>query len=215
MTHLLRRFARFFVWSASAAALGAVFVVAPAFAATRVVEPTASPYHVAMDANGAPIPFTVAASGFQPDANVFAEQCDGRVPSDPNWSPTRDCDAGSAPGPVSADTSGTARFDAANPNRRILFFVGASPEGIFNCVPQGAPEPTNQLRNFSNCQIRVSTNNAQSTADQVFLPIVFGGSATTSSSGSSKVGLVLGVVGAVVIAAAGLFAFTRVRARRA
>jgi hypothetical protein len=199
----------------AASGIVASLIVAPAVAATRIVEPTTNPYHVTLDASGAPQPFTVAASGFPADANVFAEQCDGRATSDPNWSPTRDCDAGSAPGPVSADSTGTAKFDATNPNRRILVFLGPSPQSIFNCLAPGAPDPKNQLRNFTTCQIRVSTNNAQATADQVFLPIVFGASAAKSSNGESKLPVVLAVVGVLLIAAIAAFVLARSRARTA
>ena len=203
-------------WLVAVGAAGVVIawlIASPVWAASRIIEPGASPYHVVLDAHGAVLPFTVAATGFPPDANVFAEQCDGRIPSDPNWSPTRDCDAGTAPGPVSADAGGTARFDANNPNRRILYFVGPSPQGIFNCLPPGAPDPKNQLRSFSNCQIRVSTNNVQATTDQVFLPIVLGDN-VRKSSGSSALPITLAVIGVVVVAGIALALVTRARAVR-
>jgi hypothetical protein len=172
-------------------------VGASAGAETKIVEPTAHPYHVQLDDKGNPIAFTVVASGFTPNANVFIIQCDGRAASDPFWSPGRDCDAGTAPGAVSADAHGVAHFDAANPNQRVLLSVGQSPESIFNCVPAGAEPPSNGLRNFTTCQLRVSTNNAQATDDQVFLPIEFGGSSSGGSSDGWKVAVVVG--GAVVL----------------
>src|SRR6478672_6473565 len=88
-----------------------LFTLAPAAgAATAITQPTENPYHVALDAQGKPEPFTVVASGFPLRTAVFVEQCNGRSPSDPNWSPTVDCDIASSQAPVYADSKGIARF---------------------------------------------------------------------------------------------------------
>jgi hypothetical protein len=174
-------------------------VAVAAHGATSITEPTGNPYQVPLDAQGNVVPFTVVAKGFPPNSNVFVMQCDGRHPSDPNWSPDRDCDSGTSPPPAIADASGTVRFDAANPNRRLVVVKGPSPQGIFNCVPQGTKAPNNLVRSFTTCQIRVSTNNAQPTADQVFVPIVFGSRGSSSSSSSSNTWKVVVVAVAVVV----------------
>ncbi len=161
--------------------------------ATRIVEPATSPYHVALDASHAPVPFTVAAGGFAPGSNVFAEQCDGRAPTAEHYNVTVDCDIGSAPPPAIADAQGVARWDATNPNRRILFFAGASPQGLFNCVGGPVSDPHNNLPTYKTCQIRVSSNNTQITPDQVYLTMTFD-SVSVGRSSSSKAGLILGIV---------------------
>jgi len=190
-------------WCCAALTVLIVFgMAAVAGAETKIVEPTDRPYHVKLDAKGNPVPFTVVASGFTPNANVFIIQCDGRAASEPFWSPGRDCDAGTAPGPVTADAHGVARFDAANPNQRVLLSVGQSPESVFNCMPPGTKPPSNQLRTFTTCQLRVSTNNAQATQDQVFFPIVFGGSSSGGSSDGWKVAVI--VCGAVILLTVGV-----------
>jgi len=188
----------------AAAFLAVLLLGAGAAAETRIIQPTATPYHVHLDTTGKPIAFTVVASGFAPNANVFIVQCDGRAPSEPNWEPGRDCDPGTAPGAVSADAHGIARFDAANPNQKVLLTVGQSPEGIFNCTSPGTKPPSNGLRNFTTCQLRVSTNNTQATTDQVFLPIVFGDTSSGSSSTGWKAAVVIGGVVVLLIVAVAL-----------
>jgi hypothetical protein len=105
---------------------------------------------------------------------------------------------------VSADAHGVARFDVSNPNQRVLLSVGQSPESIFNCLRPGTKAAPNGLRSFATCQLRVSTNNAQSTTDQVFLPIVFGAPNSSGSSSGWKIavaagGLVLLLIVAVML----------------
>ena len=140
------------------------FGATPAVAAT-ITAPSRSPYAVPPG----PGAFAVVATGFAPMANVFVEQCDGVAPTTPQWSPTIDCDLGSAPPPASADAHGTATF---NGTRIFQPFVGESPQGLFNCLVRGERPPGDHLRSFTNCQLRVSTNNASRTSDQVFLTLV-------------------------------------------
>ena len=186
------------------AALAAILVLVatapPAFAATAITEPTGNPYHVALDAQGRPVPFTVVASGFPFRTAVFVEQCNGRPPSAPNWSPTTDCDIASSQAPVYADSHGIARFDASRSQVVLRAFSGPSPQGIFNCIAPGAKSPNNGLEDFRACQIRVSSSPTRASTDQVFLPIVLG-SAGPGSGGSSNNGLwiTLGVVAVLVV----------------
>ena len=168
-------------------------LVAPmgrAGAATTITEPSARPYLVALDTQGRPKPFTVAASGFPAGSLVYVEQCDPQPTSAPNWAPTRNCDIGSSPAPAIVDANGRARFDAGDRNHAFQPFVGLGPEGLFNCLTPDAKSPKNGLPEFRACQVRVSSNNNQSTTDQVFLPIVFGNSSSapgaTAKSGSSS-----------------------------
>lgn len=124
----------------------------------------ASPYHVALDAGSHPAPFTIAVAGFAAGQQVFVEQCDGTSPSTPNWDPTINCDPGSSPAPVVADADGRAVFIADSANHRFTPFVGRSPQDEFSCT--------------TTCQVRVSSNNAASTTDQVMFSIALPAGAT-------------------------------------
>jgi hypothetical protein len=191
------------------AVLATVFVITPSSsAATRIVQPGDNPYHVVLDAQGKPQPFTVSATGFQPGHLVYLEQCNGRGPAEPNWSPSLDCDVGNAPPPAIVDKSGTATFATTDPDRKFTPFVGPSPSSLFNCLAPNGPHPNNGLTSYTNCQIRVSSNNVAATQDQVFSSIVFGG----SGGGSSHAGwlIALGAV-LVVLAILGLFLVLRGR----
>jgi hypothetical protein len=123
----------------------------------------------------------VSASGFLPGHLVYLEQCNGRGPAEPNWSPSLDCDQGGAPPPAIVDPKGKVTFATTDPDRTFTPFLGASPSSLFNCVPPNGSHPNNGLPNYSNCQIRMSSNNTAATEDQVFLPIIFGGSGGGSS----------------------------------
>jgi hypothetical protein len=181
-------------------------------AATRITAPSADPFHVALDASGEPVPFTITATGFLAGHLVFVEQCDGRLPSAPNWTPSRDCDVGGAPAPAVVDAKGTVQFLATDPNRAFNPVLGESPESLFNCIAPGGTAPKNDLTNYTNCQIRLSSNNVSATDDQVFASIVFGGSASGGgSSSSSPVGLVLIVVGVLIVTILVLVVFRRRR----
>ncbi len=179
-------------------ALACVFAEV-AGAATAIVTPSDNPYHTQVDSRGNVVPFTVVATGFQPNANVYAEVCNGRVPSDPHWRPQVDCDLGSAPSPAIADSHGKVTFPAGDPNSGVLFFHGESPQHIFNCLTPSEPSPKNHLDDYRTCQVRVSTNNADATADQVFVKFTLGTSGSSSSSSSSKGLLVLVLVGIAII----------------
>ena len=167
-----------------------IAVLANAAGAAQLVQPAASPYHVTLDAGSHPQPFTIVVSGFTPDQQVFVEQCDGTSPSVPNWDPTIDCDSGSSPAPVVAGSDGKATFPAGDLNHRFLPFVGESPQSEFSCLAAGAPAgSTAGVPSFSACQVRVSSNNAAATADQVMFTIALPAGATppptTVPSGSS------------------------------
>jgi hypothetical protein len=186
----------------AAVAVSVVLFAPSAGAAPAMTQPTESPYQVAVDAQGRPVPFTVEVSGFPFRTAVFVEQCDGQPTTAPNWSPTIDCDLASARAPVYADAHGVARFDASDSRRGLNAFSGPSPQGIFNCLPPNAQSPKNGLADFRNCQIRVSSNPTQITTEQVMLPIVLGAGGS-SSSGSSHTALwmTLGVVAVLVVVA--------------
>jgi hypothetical protein len=173
-----------------------------AFAAgsTRITEPSGT-YHVVLDASGRPQPVTVVATGFAPGTNVFVEECDGRAPSEPRWSPSLDCDLGNAPAPAIADSTGTARFSKNDHNRQFVPVVGAGPSNLFNCIAPHSTPPANQLTSYTKCQIRVSTNNTAATDDQVFRAVVIGSGGSGGGSGTAVAAgviVVLVVVGAVV-----------------
>jgi hypothetical protein len=180
-------------------------------ASTRITEP-ADTYHVVLDASGNAGPVTVVATGFAPGTQVFAEECDGRSPSDPNWAPTSDCDPGNAPAPSIADPSGTVRFSNTDRNRLFVPFVGTSASGLFNCVAPHETPTNKQLPSYTKCQIRVSSNNTAATEDQVFRSIVIGtGSGGGSSSGS---GTTLAVVVVALVVVGGIVAAVLLLRRR-
>jgi len=157
------------VFIGSVVALCALTVATPtAFAATTITEPSGL-VTVGVAADGYPAPVTVSAKGFDPYESVFVEQCNGRTPEDDNWSAQVDCDPGSAPAAAIADANGVATFSATDRNHAFRPFVGPSPQGSFNCLGPSAPEPNNHVDSFRNCQIRVSSTNSQSTADQAFV----------------------------------------------
>ncbi len=151
---------------------GAALVLSPtsAFAAT-ITTPTGNPFVVPGDGAGNPLPFTISASGYTADSNVFVEMCDGTPSTAVGWDPTTNCDLGASPAPALADASGNVTFDSADPNHGFHPFKGASPQGLFNCLSPNQPSPANGLPDFTNCQLRVSTNNSAGTSDQTFLTL--------------------------------------------
>jgi len=138
------------------------------------------------------VAFTIVATGFRPGASVYVEQCDGTSPQSPNWSPADHCDNGTAPSPVYADGSGRATFDAHDRNHKFTPFVGASPQGLFTCGTPG------------NCTVRVSTNNASATDDQVFFAVVLPrATPTTNPAGAPTTKALAGAAGHAPPAASG------------
>ncbi len=157
---------------ACSCALSVVVVLAFANAAfaTTITAPTQNPFTVPGDAAGNPQAFTISASGFSPGQSVFVEQCDGRSPASPQFDVSTDCDFGNAPGPVIADPGGNVSFVAGS-SHEFVPFVGESPQSKFNCLYPGQPSPGNGLTDWTNCQLRVSGNNAGAAGDQVFFTI--------------------------------------------
>lgn len=146
-----------------------LIAAAPALAATTVTEPSDQPVRVGVDAQGYPAPVTVVARGFEPYASVYIEQCNGKTPGDGEWSPGLDCDFGSAPAAAIADASGVVTFAAGDRNHAVRPFFGAGPQRLFNCLGPSSASPQDEVDDFRNCQIRVSTNNTTETDDQVFV----------------------------------------------
>jgi YD repeat-containing protein len=143
-------------------------------AATAITEPRGSPYRVQFDPQGKPKRFTIVVTGFPAGSIVYVEQCDARPTSAPDWAPTRDCDIGTSPAPAIVDPTGRAEFVAGDRNHSFQPFVGLGPQGMFSCLTPNSPSATNGLPEYRTCQVRVSSNNNQTTADQVFLPLTFG-----------------------------------------
>jgi hypothetical protein len=185
--------------------LGVAPMMGRADALTSISEPRGNPYQVQLDAQGRPMPFTIAVAGFPAGSLVYVEQCDARPTSAANWAPTRDCDIGTSPAAAIVDPSGRARFDAGDRNHSFQPFVGLGPESLFSCLTPGAASAKNGLAEYRSCQIRVSSNNNQSTADQVFMPIVFGSAsaplaaASHAGSSSSKLTTVFVIIAIVVL----------------
>jgi len=130
-------------------------------------------------------PMTIVATGFAPGRPVYVEQCDGDPARTQNWSPTLHCDLGSSPPPIVADASGEVAFRANVAGRALRPFAGESPQSLFNCTAPNVRPPGNALPSFTNCQVRVSSNNADVTADQVFFSFVLAAPAAPAAPGSS------------------------------
>jgi len=138
---------------------------APAFAGS-ITSPTGSPYvYTSLS------PVDVSVTGYSPTSSVYIEQCDGVSPSAPGWSPTADCDNGTSPAAGITNGSGAYTFKASDINHAFTPFEGESPSGQFNCLYPGQANPSDGLPGYTNCQIRVSSNNGAVTADQAFLTI--------------------------------------------
>ncbi|HTL84537.1 MAG TPA: hypothetical protein VL856_05100, partial [Acidimicrobiia bacterium] len=115
----------------------------------------------------------------------------------PGWAPAANCDLGSSNAPVLADNNGRAVFQPTDPNHAITPFKGESPQSLFNCLSSHeAPlSPSNGLPDFTNCKIRVSTNNVAVTGDQQFFDVSLPDAAwegLTVSAGSCTGAKVLG-----------------------
>jgi hypothetical protein len=158
--------------------IGLTLSASSAFGAT-ITSPAGNPFTVPGNAAGDPQPFTVSASGYTADSNVFIEQCDGTPSTATGWDPTTNCDLGASPAPVLADGTGVATFLASDANHAFHPFRGASPQGLFNCLAPGQASPANGLPDFTNCQLRVSSNNTVGTSDQVFLTMTLPAAAAT------------------------------------
>src|SRR5262249_35516297 len=141
-----------------------------AFAGT-ITTPSTNPFTVQADSNHNPLPFTINATGFTAGTQVFVEQCDGVSPTAPGWSPVIDCDLGSSPAPALVNSQGNVTFPSTDRNHAFHPFKGVSPQGLFNCLASGQADPNNGLKSFTNCQVRVSSNNTVPTGDQAFLTL--------------------------------------------
>ncbi len=175
---------RLFMIAVAGAAIG--LGTAPAGAST-ILQPSSSPVVVQVARAAEPPAVTVVAGGFPVRALVYVEQCDGVAPSVPQWSPTAHCDLGTSPAPAIVDDRGLATFSSTDANRAFRPFVGESPQSLFNCLAPGQAAPKNGLASYTDCTLRVSTNNAAVTADQTFRALAFAqvpGSATTPTSSS-------------------------------
>ena len=184
-------------------------------AAPQITAPSTNPYVVQSAGAGKLAPFTVTATGFRPGQQVFIEQCDGLAITDPHWTPSIDCDAGTSPAPVFTPPSGTVVFDKDSANHRFTPVLGLTPQSQFVCFEASK---TPGVPGFNTCKVRISSNNAQPTTDQVFLdmaPVGYHAPKPASSSSSSSTTIVLVVVGALVVVILGAGVALRTRRRPA
>src|SRR3974390_101583 len=134
--------------------VGVVLALSGVALATSITQPSVSPFVVAGDGAGNPLPFTIVATGFSAGHQVFVEQCDGVPTSAQGWNPLTNCDLSSSPAPVIADQNGTATFDASGAHA-FTPFKGESPQTLFNCLSPNEPPlgPSNGLPAYRNCKI--------------------------------------------------------------
>ena len=152
-------------------ALG-LLIAAPAFAGS-ISSPT-SPFTLPVDASGNPVSFTISGTGFTAGVGIFVEECDGVPSSTPNYNPTLHCDNATSPSAVQADSTGAVNFPANDPNFGFTPFpAGLSPQNLFNCIAPGQTPPSNGKPTFTNCQLRMSSNNGAATSDQAFITLTY------------------------------------------
>jgi hypothetical protein len=152
------------------AVAASLLLTSAAWAATSITTPSSNPFTVPGDALGHPQSFTIVASGFpQGPSSVSVEQCDGVSPASVGWDPLTHCDQNTAPAKVDVGSNGIATFPANDANFGFFPFKGLGPSSKFNCLAPGDPSPNNGKPDFTDCQIRVSTDDNNVTGDQTFL----------------------------------------------
>jgi hypothetical protein len=153
------------------AAIAAVLLVVGQVAFAGSVSSGTNPIVVPGDAAGNPLAINVVATGFpEGEGLAFVEQCDGVDPGTAGYSPLTHCDSATSPAATDVGADGVASFPASDPNFAFTPFKGQSPQHKFNCVAPGESAPSAKPT-FSNCQIRVSTNNLATTTDQAYFTI--------------------------------------------
>jgi hypothetical protein len=151
----------------------ALLIAAPALAGT-ISTPSSNPFTIPVDGSGNPVAFDVAGTGFPANTPIYVEECDGVAPTSPGWSPTTHCDNQTSGTPITSDGSGNVTFPASNQNSNFIPFpAGLSPSGLFNCIAPGQTPPSNGKPSYTNCQLRMSSNDSGVTADQAFITLTY------------------------------------------
>jgi hypothetical protein len=188
--------------------VGLAMMVGTAAAGT-ITNPASNPFAVP-GTYQAPVPFDISGSGYPAGGSVSVEICDGVLPTTPGYDPAAHCDIGTSPAPATPDASGNVTFLASDINARIGVFDGPSPQFLFNCLAVGEPDPNNALPSFTNCQIRLSTNNTAVTSDQAYKTMSLPGPGT----GVPGVPTTTVIPVALVAGGAGFFLLRRRRPRQ-
>jgi hypothetical protein len=141
-----------------------------AFAAPQITGPSGI---WPSDGSGNPKAGTVSFTGYPTPGQIKIEQCDGIAPTTPGYVVSLHCD-NSVGVAVPADGSGNGTFDATNPNSAFTPFKGVGGDDFFACVGVHDPDPTpaqnpDGVPVFRNCQVRVSTDQNNTTSDQQYL----------------------------------------------
>jgi hypothetical protein len=164
--------------------------------------------------------FPIQGSGWTVNQQVLVEICDGTPSSAPGWDPTINCDLATSPAAQSANSSGNVTFAATNINNKIGVYRGQGPTDNFNCLaPQDIPAGTPQnpdgsytlpstttatangepidpsVPSWTNCQLRMSSNNSASTSDQAFLTLSIPDTPSQTPEAPFAVLLPLGALG--------------------
>jgi hypothetical protein len=125
---------------------------------------------------GQPTYGTVTFTGFPTTSgNIKIEQCDNVPPSTPGYNPQLHCDSSVGVG-VAPDANGNGSFDANDPNNHFKPFKGVGLQDKFGCIGPNDPALTDNQNPdgvpvYTNCQIRVSTDQNNVTTDQQYLTI--------------------------------------------
>lgn len=113
--------------------------------------------------------FTITFSGFPAKTDVFAEECDG-LAGGSSWNPTTDCDPVTEPAGVESSATGTGTFTAYDPNFGFNAFRGESPSDLFACVPPDeAGDSFGGVPVYTDCQLRLTTDDISTSAPETFL----------------------------------------------
>ena len=184
---------------------------------------------------GTPLPFQVTGSGWGANTSVLIEICDGNNPSTlQGWDPTINCDLATSPASESSP-AGTPTFPATGTGRTIGDFRGIGPSDLFNCLaaedvtgltqnadgswPVTASSTANgeqidpSQTSWTNCQLRMSTNDTAVTTDQAFIHLVIPDTPAQTPEAPFAILLPVGAVG--LLGGAVLFARRRRSVRAA
>ncbi len=199
---------------------------APAFAVGQFLSP-ANGFTFPVNAAGNPTRQDVKTTNF-PIGLVFIEACDGKSPAARGYDAALDCDNTTAPAPVSSTgPTFVENFTTANADRAAMAFRGAGGSGTYNCLApedvkpgtgpkaDGSVTPIGPMTkngnvidlsvpSWSNCQIRVSSNNASNTQDQAYITYVLPNTGPGPVTPEVPLAVIL-PLGAAALFAGGLF----------
>ena len=173
----MRRFLGAAVVVALTAAGLVAAVAGPAGAATAISSPTGNPFVVPGNAGGDPHALHRDGDGVPGRARTCtSSSATAPRPTAVGWDPTINCDLGSSPAPVVVRRERErVRSRRATPTTSSARSRARARRASSTASLRTTRRPTTGCRTTGACQVRVSTNNAAATTDQVFLKIAAAG----------------------------------------